>query len=310
MLFFGPAACATDAYSLPMAFVVQYRLLWPGRAGKPRTTMDARLELTLTLYGLDKFNEDVDAEIFARKLTAFLKGIRHSDMAANDGKRRHKLLLTELSKNTATASVREQVVVRGMSAESGLAFYSRAVEAVYNRRPEARTVPVNLLNDIVVLNNGAGHSFAFGEFKSNHGQIIRIDDFLEKAARSVMIERAKENQGESVPERGFTGIAYGSFDGTLLEVDSRGNVPRGKLILTAGGREVDCTLNALKTPERQAALESRVIAYGRAHYDGSSGLPVRLEVTKVDPVIAQLGADLAQWKGAFRIPENQAEDWD
>jgi hypothetical protein len=52
------------------------------------------------------------------------------------------------------------------------------------------------------------------------------------------------------------------------------------------------------------------MAYGRAHYDQSSGLPVRLDVTKAEPIIEYEGADLRKWKGAFKIPEPQTEDWD
>ena len=69
--------------------------------------MTERFELTLTLHGMDTFNDDVDAVVFARKLKVFLQGIRDADKAAN-GKPRHRLFLTELRKNTATASVRSR----------------------------------------------------------------------------------------------------------------------------------------------------------------------------------------------------------
>lgn len=272
--------------------------------------MDKPLELTLTLHGLDAFNEDVDAVVFSRKLGAFLKGIRHSDMAVNGGKIRHKLLLSELKKNTATASVREQVYVRGPPPASAMAFYSRAVDAIYNKRPEARSLPANLLQDIVSLNRGAGYSFAFGELKSNGGQLIRIDSYLGKVVDSLVAEIATANRVAPNPERKFTGIAFGSFDGVLKAVDLRGEVKQGKLILTAGGREIECTLNALTRAELQAALDSRVMAFGRAHYDQSSGLPVRLDLTKAELIPSCEGADLGKWKGAFNIPESQTEDWD
>lgn len=271
--------------------------------------METRLELTLTLHGLDTFQHEVDAMVFARKLAAFLRGIKHSDSAANGGKTRHKLLLTDLRKNTATASVREQMVVKGPLAASGMAYYSRAVDAIYNKRPEARALPIVLLNDIVSLNRGAGHSFAFGELKSNLGQLIRIDDYLARTVESLIIERATADQVAEIAERSFSGIAYGSYDGVLKAVDLRGDVKKGKLVLTAGGREIECTLNALTTPELQTALDSRVMAYGRAHYEKSSGLPVRLDVTKAEPVVAQ-PSNLAGWKGAFKIPDGGTEEWD
>ena len=204
--------------------------------------MDDRLELTPTLHGLKAFNEDVDGDVFVRKLGAFLRGIKHSDMAANGGKRRHKLLLTALSKNTATASVREQLMCPGPSPHSGMAYFGKAVDAVYTGRPEARDMPLVVLRDIADLNRGVGRSFAFGEFKSNRGAIIRIDDYLDKKSRALIIER-EGNKDDRVG--GFKGIAYGSFDGMLKLVDLRGDVRRAVLILTAGGKEIDCTVNAL-----------------------------------------------------------------
>lgn len=269
--------------------------------------MDGRLELTLTLHGMDSFNEDVDAMVFARKLKVFLQGIRDSDKAAN-GKPRHRLFITDLRKNTATASVREQVIVRGPPSASAMGFYSRAVDAIYNKRPEARVLPPKLIDGIVALNKGAGHSFAFGELKSTSGQLVRLDDYLGRTASALLKEIANEKKLAPEPERSFSGIAYGSFDGVLKAVDLRGEVKTGKLILTAGGREIECTLNNLNSDERRAALDSRVMAYGRAHYDGSLGLPVRLDITKADPVAVREFADLTRWGGAFAIPESASED--
>jgi hypothetical protein len=268
--------------------------------------MDTRLELTLTLHGMDSFNDDVDAVVFAQKLKVFLQGIRDADRAAN-GKPRHRLFLTELRKNTATASVREQVTVHGPPPASAMRFYSHAVDAIYNKRPEARHLPPRLIDNVVKLNRGAGHSFAFGELKSTAGQLVRLDSYLGNTASSLLTEIANENKVAPEPERGFTGFAYGSFDGVLKAVDLRGEVKQGKLILTAGGKEIECTLNNLSSDELRIALDTRVMAYGRAHYDGTSGLPVRLDIAKADPVGTSHVADLSRWGGAFAIPESVPE---
>ena len=159
------------------------------------------------------------------------------------------------------------------------------------------------------LNKGAGYSFAFGELKSTAGQLVRLDSYLGKTASSLLLEIADENKVAPEPERSFSGIAYGSFDGVLKAVDLRGEVKQGKLILTAGSREIESTLNNLSGDELRTALDTRVMAYGRAHYDGSSGLPVRLDITKADPVGIRDVADLSRWGGAFAIPESAPEDW-
>ena len=110
---------------------------------------------------------------------------------------------------------------------------------------------------------------------------------------------------------GFKGIAYGSFDGVLKVVDLRGDIRRAVLILTAGGKQIECTVNALTVDALKTALDSRVVVYGRAHYGGSSGLPDRLDVTSASPVHAPQGAHLTRWRGAFNIPESDPiKDWE
>jgi hypothetical protein len=269
--------------------------------------MTDRHELTLTLHGLDEFNDEVDAAVFARKLNAFVRGIGHADMAANGGRVRHKLLLTELKKNTATASVREQVVNNGPIARSSLRFYSQSVNAVYLGLPEARDLPIQILEEITKLNKGVGRSFAFGEIKIDTGQVLRIDDFFAKKANRLIAEVRQRACEVLAPEKSYEGIAYGSYDGTLKEVDLRGEIKTGKLILTAG-IEIDCTLNSLTPEELERALDRRVTAYGRALYQKSSGLPVRLEITKAERIPEPETANFGRWRGAFRIPE--AEEWD
>ncbi len=268
--------------------------------------MVERRELTLTLHGLEEFNDEVDADVFARKLTSFLKGIRSSDKAVN-GRRRHKLLLTDLRKNTATASVREQVYLPGSVPCSGLDYFEDAVQAVRDNRPSARLLSLPVVREIAALNNGSGHSFAFGELKSTSGNIIRLDEMLGKRARSLVLEIEAEKKGRDVR---FVGVAYGSFEGRLEEVDLRGELWKGVLVLSAGGKQIVCTVSALEMPEIRLALKRRVLAYGRAHYGASSGLPERLEITSIQPVKSASNANLGRWRGAFDIPDSDpAEDW-
>ena len=267
--------------------------------------MSDRLDLTLTLHGLEEHHHDVDGEVFARKLTAFLKGIRLSDKAVN-GQRRHKLLLTELSKNTATASVREQIYNRGPTPSSGMRYFANAVEAVYYSRPETKDLDLGVVRQIANLNNGAGHSFAFAEFKTSRGTVIRIDDYLGRKARALTLQLDTAEE-ESV--KLFTGIAFGSFDGTLEMIDIRGDMRKAVLTLTAGSRSIECVVSSLTVAQLKDALGSRVTVYGRAHYDGHSGLPVRVDVTDAKPLRPAADANLGRWQGAFCIPQPEAEDW-
>ena len=243
---------------------------------------EGKLELTLTLHGLDSFNHDVDVEVFSRKLNAFLRGIRQSDKAANG----RRLLLTDLRKASASVSVREQVSQGGPAPVSGMGYYAAAVESVFHDRPEAQLLPTPLLRDIAALNTGAGHSFAFGEFKSNRGLLVRIDGQLARSATSIIIAREIELLAVVGRPR-FKGVAFASFDGVLKMVDLLGETKKAVLVLTAGGKQIDCGVDSLSVEQLRAALDRRVMAYGRAHYGPDSGMPKRLDVTKAEPVRAR-----------------------
>ena len=261
--------------------------------------MTERSELSLTLHGLEKFNQDVDGEVFARKFSAFMRGLIAADKAANGGKR-NKFLLTDLRKNTATAQVREQTYVYGPAAKSALEYYMFALDAVYNDLPSARQFPKAVVNQISKLNSGVGRTFDFGVVKSTEGKVIRIDEFLERRARRVLSDI---DAGPRIVAGVFAGVVYASFDGTLKAVDLRGDGQKAVLQLTAGGREIECIVNAIAVPDLGNALDKRVVVYGTAHYERGHGLPVRIDVRAVQPV-AQ-GAGLSRWQGAFESATTQ-----
>ncbi|KPL53608.1 hypothetical protein ABB55_16455 [Prosthecomicrobium hirschii] len=266
--------------------------------------MSDRSEITLTIHGLDTHNQDVDGEVFAKKFSAFLKALAAADIAAN-GKRRHKFMVSALAKNTATAAVRERIAVHGPVPGSSVAYCADGITAIYEDRPSARRLPKDFLKPIAALNSGVGETFAFGELKFDAGTVVRIDDFLRRRAEAILeeVERAESRQ-----ERLFKGMAFGSFDGVLKLVDLRGDTKRAKLTLSAGGREIDCNVDEVEVEKLRSALDHRAMVLGMAHYNGESGLPVRLDVR--DVMLAKPEPDLSRWRGAFSISAgDDDESW-
>lgn len=271
-------------------------------------------ELTLTLHGLDEYNQAVDGEVFARKFAAFMRGLGKSDAAANGG-RRHRFLISDLKKNTATAIVREQVFKRGPAPASGISYYVDGVAAVYQGVARSQSLPRALVSDIASLTKGAGRTFQFAEIKgepavAGSATVIRIDEFLENRARRVLQEVLADEDAEKADVRYFEGNAFGSFDGILKAIDLRGDLKKAALILSAGGKEIECIVNTVAINDLGDALDRRVIAYGMAHYERHSGLPVRIDVRKLE--IVRDGQGLSRWRGAFDIPPDAHDrgGWD
>ena len=103
---------------------------------------------------------------------------------------------------------------------------------------------------------------------------------------------------------------YGSFDGVLMAVDLRGDMQKAALKLSAGGKEIECIVNAVAVSQLGDALDERVNAYGLAHDERTSGLPDRLDVR--DLKIIPESSALNRWRGAFEMPADDRDQsgWD
>ncbi len=111
-------------------------------------------------------------------------------------------------------------------------------------------------------------------------------------------------------QKWFKGVVIGHFDGILKVVDTRGAIPQIKIKLLAGGKEIDCVCQKRELEALgEAPWDKRVHVVGNAIYDGTSGLPKRVEVRQID--LVKKGGDFSRWKGAFEpftLPEWEADD--
>lgn len=262
-------------------------------------------ELTLTIRGLPQHNEAVDGEVFAAELKRFMRGLAASDVATN-GKRRLKYFIADLKKNTATASIREQVMDAPALTRSGLTYYGDCLEAIYNDAPAARQFDHEVVKSIVDLNIGVGKKFDGGQVaRRSSGMVILIDEFLEKRARRVLedIERAAAG---TVPF--YKGRAFGAFDGKLLELNALTAEEKAVLVLTAGGKRIECVTIGVDPEKLRRAWKRRCIVSGTAHYSGEGGLPERIDATDVD--VVEPGEGLGRWRGAFSGLSPDDTNWE
>ena len=128
------------------------------------------------------------------------------------------------------------------------------------------------------LSAGALATFSHAELVFSDNNIIRIDDFLAdqtEAANQILLAG-----NERLPDRYYRGLAIGRFDGDLQEIDNRGLMLRGKLIVSPGV-EIDCVMNKERIPEARDAFGKRVLIEGTAHYDGDQQLPTRIDVLAI-----------------------------
>ncbi len=263
-------------------------------------------ETTFALHGLDADNRVVRADVFVEKLRLLLSGLAAADKFAN-GKASFVFMIGGLSDGSARATIRQKQKTPNRPMHSSIATYEAAANAIYNGDRSVERLPPILIRNVQRLGMGVAKKFSHAELAFPDDNVIRIDDFLLRQS-----EIAYEALGNA-PDRGrdnyYRGLATGTFDGVLKEIDARGTMLRGKLILTAGGIEIDCVMNKDRVPEARENFDSRVIVEGTAHYDGANQLPARLDVRTIRAIGEP--TDLLKWKGAFTAPQldESEEDW-
>lgn len=250
-------------------------------------------KITLTIHGLQAFGGEIDAEVFAEKFTAFLKGLASSDEAAN-GAKVLKFILSDLRKNTATAVLSErQAKPTSEPINSGIDFFADSLSLIRENSPKARRLPKLLVEQVVLLNKGVTKRFEFGEIKFRDREPLLLDKFLEERAKRVLsdIKDAETNLGF------YAGDVYASFDGVLKAVDFQTAAKRGTLRLSIGEVPILCNLSGVDIKDVREALDQRARFYGRAAYDSGHPFPTMFDVTKIE--VIPDGSGLQGWRGSF-----------
>jgi hypothetical protein len=267
--------------------------------------MDAP-EATLTIHGLEGDAKFVRADVFARKLKAFLKGLAEADKFAN-GKQLHVYVIEDLRVGSAVFKVREKQKSRSVPRQSAIRTYHRATKAVYDGERSVSFLPEPLIASIEALSAGTeGRQKQLDHAEvsfDDGGNIIRIDDFLKRKAEEAL-RLVRDPAGFSTPSH-FKGTAFGSFDGQLKMLDNRGQLLRASLVTTAGDRQLDCVVSKELTNVAGGNFDRRVRVDGLAHYDGEALLPIRIDVRKISPVSSE--ASLQRWRGALAKSARGAE---
>jgi hypothetical protein len=245
-------------------------------------------QIELKVHGLAKEDHGrVPARLFATKLKQLVNALEAADTLAN-GDSVHDYVLANMHMSEPTALLAEIPRIATNESESAIPVLNDAVEGIKTNDARAsRLAPV--VRRIGLLTGGAETLFGFAEIRTAGSNVIRVDDFLRRRARAAR---------EQTKGSWYEGVVHGSFDGILDYVDLRGALPRIKLTLSAGQKEIDCVCRREDIEALGEALHNRVRVHGRAIYTAADPLPMRVEVSSIDPVKSD--PDFARWKGAFR----------
>jgi hypothetical protein len=265
-------------------------------------------QIKFALHGPDVKTDEVSASVFAAKLHVLVGALRAADSAVN-GKRVHDYFIAKLHTSTPTAILSERTIShqKAYFTHSGIDGFDACADAISIGDRERALEFGTCAKRIEKLASGAaGKLFGYAEVWTKNDKPHRVDEFLKKRA-DAMISVPTIEIAKPCRERWFQGAATGSFDGEIRAVDLRGSLPELKLILSAGAREIDCVCRPSDVPTIGDALKRscRVKISGRAIYDSTQPLPVRLEVSDIK-IVEDMG-DFLKWRGSFEPFE--IEDW-
>jgi hypothetical protein len=193
-------------------------------------------------------DDRLDAFVFSRKFGDLLRALAAADKAVN-GKRANAYSIARLQSSSPKAIFTEmpaKIQHNLVAPNSGIAAFDRCATAIVEGDAETAMAFGDCANRIVKLSSGsarAGRKFGYGAVWSGRGNVIRIDDFLERrAVEAVRGEPAAlAVQTGAHPPKWFRGVIDGTFEGILQAVDIRGTIPECALIVGPSS-QIDCVL--------------------------------------------------------------------
>lgn len=237
-------------------------------------------DLTYKVFGLDHMQGEVFADVFAKQITKIVNSLKAIDKSANGG-RRFEYVIAGLEIGSAQICFREKLVSTKRASVSPVAKIVSVGEVAVGGQPyspssEADDIALNVLANISAK---ASKSYNYATLRGEHSDLIRVDQFLNRQVRKII--QSAQSAAEDAACRYFIGNTIGTFDGVIEAVDLKGDAPAARLILSAGGKPIDCVLVKMDLDDVRSALGSRVSVSGRAIYEGRTGLPSRLEIRKI-----------------------------
>lgn len=246
------------------------------------------------IVGKQVLNGKVLADVFSKKLGQLVKAMEAADRSAN-GKKHYDYVIVDMAASSAAATIREIRSSNAVPTFSSAERFEECIRAVDNaqyaiarRHMECTVAIASIAKDVEI-------DFDFIEFTvGNHKKIVADKPFFDRATEAVTLPPVATDY------EWFKGATVGSFDGTIVVEDVRDKeLPKLTLRLTAGEKEVLCRWVGFKEDEFSHLLGKRVRIRGLAHYDGTSGLPVWIDIQE-PPRQIKVGADLTRWAGAFK----------
>ena len=218
----------------------------------------------------------IPAELFKKTFDAFLTALQVTDRELQPKARSSEFLVSQLALNPYEFGILEKRKALSQTGPSAIEFFRRCAEGIYRSDYQAVVRHPRVTRAFIRIVKALNPSFhVLAQFKDTE---LPIDEFFRR-----QVDRVGAKDDAVRTDNWFLGSAIMSFEGRLDEIDYRGPVWTGDLMLPAGTTHVECVFDKSQGEDWLNPFGNKnVCVTGRAIYTGDSQLPERIEVLAIE----------------------------
>jgi hypothetical protein len=218
----------------------------------------------------------IPAELFKKTFDAFLTALQVTDRELQPKTRSSEFLVSQLALNPYEFGILEKRKAISQTSSSAIEFFRRCAEGIYRSDYQAAVRHPRVTRAFIRIVKAVNPSFhVLAQFKDTE---LPIDEFFRR-----QVDRVGAKDDAVRTDNWFLGSAIMSFEGRLDEIDYRGPVWTGDLMLPAGTTHVECVFDKSQGEDALNPFGNKnVCVTGRAIYTGDSQLPERIEVLAIE----------------------------
>jgi len=219
----------------------------------------------------------IPAELFKKTFDAFLAALQVTDRELQPKARSSEFFISQLAINPYEFGILEKRRSFGQNTPSAIQYFRRCAEGIYRSDYQTVVRHPRMTRAFIRIVKALDPSFhVLAQFSDTE---LPIDDFFRRQVDRVGVKDDPVLQADNW----FLGSAMMSFEGRLDEIDYRGAVWTGDLMLPAGTTHVECVFDKSQGEDALNPFGNKnVCITGRAIYTGDSQLPERIEVINIE----------------------------
>jgi hypothetical protein len=219
----------------------------------------------------------IPAELFKKTFDAFFSALQVTDRELQPKARSSEFFISQLALNPYEFGILEKRRSFGQNSPTAIEYFRRCAEGIYRSDYQTVVRHPRLTRAFIRIAKALDPSFhVLAQFSDTE---LPVDDFFARQVDRVGVKDDPRLQGDNW----FLGSAMMSFEGRLDEIDYRGAVWTGDLMLPAGTTHVECVFDKSQGEDALNPFGNKnVCITGRAIYTGDSQLPERIEVINIE----------------------------